>query len=81
MIKRKYVIFKCSCGEYAMLFVPLIQHDHVNLKTYNPVAAGFVDIGIEEGKLLIRCYGKSMSLKLTSRGGLDEKVIRETLDL
>ena len=81
MFKRKYVIFKGNHGEYAMLFVPSIQHNHVKLETRKPVAAGFVNMGVEDGKYIVRCYGKSISLKLKSRGEIDEHIIRSTLNL
>ena len=80
MVKRKYVIFKGIQDEYAMIFMPKIQHKFVRVMHQEPIAGGFVDIGIKNGDLFIHCYGRSMSLGVNSRGEIDEKVIRQIFD-
>ena len=81
MVKRKYVIMKGIHDEYAFVFLPAIQHKFIRVVRQEPIAGGFVDFEIVDGKLSIRCYGKSISLGLKSRGEEDEKIIRETFDL
>jgi len=40
------------------------------------IAAGFVQIYVEEGKLKVSCFGSSQGLKASSRGEDDARMIR-----
>jgi len=40
------------------------------------VAAGFVQVYVDEGKLAVSCFGKSEGLGVESREGVDESMVR-----
>lgn len=68
-------------GEHAIVFSTGIQHDAVAVSGFEPIAGGFVDLWIVGGDLNVRCYGRSLSLGLKSRGGVDESVVLEVFDV
>lgn len=88
----KYVIFEGDKREngsvtderhaIAFLFPGIIVHAdfarfrrHTHIQMDEIVSAGFVDIGLD-GKPY--CHGRSESLKLNSRGAIDEEIIKRS---
>ncbi len=70
----KYVIFETKGGLFhPVLFSDHTTHSQVRLKKAKPISAGFVDLGILE----VKCWGKSESLGLESRGEVDAEIIRK----
>jgi len=78
MNKLKYVVDEC---DGFAIFPPYVNHDDVArlmaLRGFPVVGAGFIEIFDGE----VHCYGKSQSLKMASRGSLDDTVIAKHLDL
>lgn len=69
----KYVIFDTKGILHPVLFSDHTSHSQVRLKRGKPISAGFVDLGILE----VKCWGKSESLGLESRGEVDAEIIRK----
>lgn len=76
----KYVVFSSYKGEEIIIFPKIIQHsvmaDDVKRSSFggmNPISGGFIVDG--------KCVGRSESLRMNSRGELDEALIPKLLDL
>ena len=69
----KYIIFKHGTLFHPVLFSNHTTHSQVKLEGATPISAGFVSFS--ETLRLPKCYGNSTSLKLESRGELDEEII------
>jgi hypothetical protein len=78
MRKLKYIVDELN--GFA-IFSNYINHDDVGRlmerRGAPPVGAGFIEIF--DGK--VHCYGKSESLRISSRGSIDDSVISTHLDL
>jgi len=81
-MKSKYLILD-NMGSFGLTEGPIVfpefeQHDRV-ASMYggkeHVVAAGFVQVYVEKGRLKVACFGKSNSLGVESRGQLDEHMI------
>lgn len=74
----KYIIVRTPDGEAPVLFPRAFLHRYVAglLKPMEVTAAGFV--AIAEGRL--RCYGKSVGLRLPSRPEHDSALVNANLD-
>lgn len=70
----KYVIKKVGKDFVPIVFGEVIYHNEVTVRE-NCVSAGFVEFSQDNGKTVVRCYGKSCSLKLGSNAEVDEVVI------
>jgi hypothetical protein len=71
MLSFKYIII--DRVKYS-LFAHGIEHiDEANGR--NVTSAGFCDIGVENGKLFVRCYGGSSSLNIDSDAERDANII------
>lgn len=77
----KYIVIRCHEGEFAFVFPPLMAHRDIaqaiqtsrdnldcGLRASTVVAGGFIS---DTGK----CYGESESLKVKSRGPVDEVIL------
>ena len=74
----KYIVFEENFIEEMLIFSPLLQHDYVTRRmNIKPISAGFITIHDNEP----RCFGKSISLGLESRGEADSKVAKRVLKL
>ena len=69
MRKIKYIVTK---DEKIIIFSDLQQHNEFEM--FNPIAAGFIQVGISNGEQFANCYGESISLRLKSRGDKDTKL-------
>lgn len=81
MENAKYIIIEVKGLETAIIFPAYVQHQEIAQKMGKPVvSAGFVGIGISDGKMDAEAYGKSTSLKTQARPE-DTKIIKRTLNL
>jgi phage major head subunit gpT-like protein len=76
-VKHKYIVFKDGNLEDIITFSELMDHSRA-ARALDPdriISAGFIDIAVnEQGKLDVACFGKSITLKLESRGDVDKRV-------
>ncbi|GGA84498.1 hypothetical protein GCM10008015_26610 [Flavobacterium palustre] len=76
----KYVIFKPnSLEERAVIFNGMITHKTISDAIIKNEAFAIVSAGFLSMDNVISCYGDSESLKMKSRGKIDELVISKTL--
>jgi hypothetical protein len=75
----KYIIIDEGTLEYPVIFSEFCGHDEY-AKGKRVVAAGFVNFYIENNKIYVHTYGKSMSLNIESRKQ-DGKIIEKHLEL
>lgn len=68
----KYVIFKGNGLIHPILFGDHTTHSQISIAGAEPISAGFVRF---DSCGLPHCTGKSDSLKLESRGEVDENII------
>lgn len=69
----KYVIFEGNGLVHPILFGDHTTHLQISVAGGTPVSAGFVKF---DSMNWPHCYGESESLKLKSRGEMDEDIIR-----
>ena len=69
----KYVIFEGNGLVHPIIFGEHTAHSQINVAGAKPIAAGFVRFDTMNWP---HCSGESESLKLKSRGQLDEDIIR-----
>ena len=69
----KYIIFEANGLVHPVLFGNHTSHKQINVTGGKPVAAGFVKF---DSFGWPHCYGESESLGISSRGQLDEDIIR-----
>jgi hypothetical protein len=62
ILKQKYIR---TNNDVIIVFSELMNHK--DFKSFNPVSAGFVSIGVKGGNPSISCYGESISLNLKSK--------------
>ncbi len=74
MDRAKYIIKKIGTAEYPVIFHPGIMHSEM-ATSKEVVAAGFLQIYEDK----VSCFGKSVSLKVESRGQVDADLIQRTL--
>lgn len=55
------------------------RFNHSDFGFMNVTSAGFVEIYSENGNVKVICYGKSVSLKMESKGDADAKIISRML--
>ena len=74
--KMKYVAFDGYIGEQIIVFPAKIQHldfansvSRMSFGSMNAISGGFVAGG--------KCYGKSISLRMESRGDLDTALLEK----
>jgi len=78
----KYIIVESNGLEMPIVFASLLNHREV-AGARKVVAAGFVSFSIDNGEygfyrapeLNAECYGRSESLNISSRPGIDDKLI------
>lgn len=79
-MRLKYVI--TSNNDFA-IFTELSEHHAVAQALWGkPVAAGFCQVTgeLDTQQVSLKCYGKSNSLQLTSRGEIDEAIINSRIN-
>ena len=76
--RMKFVTFDGNRGEQIIVFPPILQHsnfaDSVTRNSFNgmhPISGGFVVDG--------KCIGKSISLRMESRGDKDTALLNQLL--
>lgn len=75
----KYVVFDGYNGEQIIVFPKKIQHldfaesiTRLSFGTMHPISGGFVENG--------ECVGKSISLRMDSRGEADTRLLKSLLN-
>jgi hypothetical protein len=76
--QAKYIIVESNGLEMPIVFASLLKHKEV-AGARKVVAAGFVFFrhghGGEETNMVAECFGMSTSLEISSRPGIDDKLI------
>jgi len=79
MSRMKFVTFDGYAGEQIIVFPPKIQHSsfaesitQLSFGTMKPISGGFIEDG--------ECVGKSISLRMGSRGDLDTALLKSLLN-
>lgn len=63
------------------IFNPSQGHDEVARQLYGkPVGAGFLHFDVDGERIKVRCYGSSVSLRIDSRGEVDEAIINKFIN-
>lgn len=76
-LKTKYVI---TSDNEIIVFPELLQHSE--FRRFEPVSAGFISFGVnKQGNPTCSCYGKSVSLGLSSRPEEDTKIAKRQLNM
>jgi hypothetical protein len=79
--RTKYIIVEEEMGaECAIVFSYLLKHADVahSRAVVTVISAGFVSFSIDDDRQLkAQCYGKSESLKISSRPGVDDAIIEK----
>jgi hypothetical protein len=68
-MKTKYI--KTKEGEI-VVFPEMLQHSE--FRDFNPISAGFIAFGVKDGNPSVSCYGKSISLGLSSNEEVDSRL-------
>lgn len=75
VLNQKYI--KTDKG-IIIVFPELLQHSQ--FKSFNPVSAGFIAIGVgEDGNPSCTCYGESISLGLKSQEEIDTDLAKRQI--
>ena len=73
---QKYIVTKD--GEM-IIFSPLLNHSQ--FRHFEPVSAGFISFGVGAGnRLVVQCYGESVSLGLHSYREKDEAIAMKQMN-
>lgn len=73
----KYVVIKDNSFQKVIVFSELLSHGV--FRNLNPISAGFVTFGEENGILTAKCYGESTALNIKSRPEDDVKLVKEQI--
>lgn len=63
-----------------ILFHSLYTHADIAQQHGKCISAGFVQITAKDNKVVVSCYGESVSLKLKSNPEVDNKLITKMID-
>lgn len=80
--RGKYVVLEKNDSEYMIVLPTTQNHNSVQPDASEKiVSAGFISIVYEsQGKVIVRCNGESVTLKVGSRGDVDAELAKKVFD-